>query len=121
MRQQKKLGFSSNRRISRKKEIDLIYQQGKFFKGRLLHLWFLREGVTSKEKAVVIAASKKVSLKAVVRNRWKRLIREAFRNNQNTISNGAFLIQARGARKIPLYEEIESDLKELIKKSSAQE
>lgn len=111
-------GFSSERRISRKKEIDFIYQKGKFLKGSLLHLWVLREEAKPEKKAVVIAVSRKVSLKAVVRNRWRRLIREAFRKNQQTLSNGSFLIQARAVKRIPQYNEIESELQKLIRKST---
>ena len=62
-----------------------------------------------------VIVSRKVSLRAVRRNLWKRRIREAFRRRQAEIKKGfAILIQAKKQNGIPSYQVLEAEMIELL-------
>ncbi len=68
-------------------------------------------GAAAGKPAIGIMVSRKVHLRAVKRNLWKRRIREAFRRNQNRLKPGwALVVQARKQAAIPSYQEIEKEL-----------
>lgn len=68
--------------------------------------------------AVGIMVSRKVHLRAVKRNLWKRRIREAFRRRQKDLQpEWALVIQARKQTGVPAYREIEEELLTLCRKA----
>ena len=71
-----KFGYSPKQRLSRKEDIDLTYKTGKrVMRGRLR--FFFRPNDLPVSRLAVSVPNKVGG--AVERNRWKRLIREAFR------------------------------------------
>lgn len=81
----------SKRMILRKNDqFQAVYQSGKSYANRMMALYvFLPED--SKQKKAGFAAGKRLG-NAVVRNRAKRLLREAYRLNQHKLKDDVVLI-----------------------------
>ena len=71
-----KYSYSRERRLTRKADIDLAYRNGKRVMRGRVRFFFRRNDLDVSRLA--ISVPNKVG-NAVERNRWKRLIREAFR------------------------------------------
>ena len=126
-----------SQRIKKPSSFTAAIRKGIFLRGTLLNIWFIQQEeagllqqsvkvLTKKEPserpAVGIMVSKKVHLRAVKRNLWKRRIREAFRRNQNKLKPGwALVIQARKQVTIPLYTDIEKELCRLCVRANVME
>ena len=124
-------------RIKKPSSFTAAIRKGVFLRGILLNIWFIHQdeaglveqgikGLAKKETsgrpAVGIMVSKKVHLRAVKRNLWKRRIREAYRRNQSQFKPGwALVIQARKQEKIPRYAEIEKELFRLCVRANVME
>ena len=63
-------------RVKRSKEIDKLYRRGRRARGRLMRL-HVRESDTGRSRLAISVPRRLCG--AVQRNRWKRMIREAFR------------------------------------------
>ena len=116
-------------RIKKPNSFTAAIRKGLFLRGTLLNIWFIRqadaglaypEGVLAKKAsgrgrpAIGIMVSRKVHLRAVKRNLWKRRIREAFRRKQGQFKPGwALVVQARKQAQIPAYAEIEKEMMRL--------
>jgi ribonuclease P protein component len=126
-----------SQRIKKPSSFTAAIRKGIFLRGTLLNIWFIQQEEAgllppsvkvlakkepSERPAVGIMVSKKVHLRAVKRNLWKRRIREAFRRNQNKFKPGwALVIQARKQVTIPLYTEIEKELSRLCVRANVME
>ena len=119
-------------RIKKPSSFTAAIRKGLFLRGKLLNIWFIRqeeaglllpkenvfEKKTAGRLAIGIMVSRKVHLRAVKRNLWKRRIREAFRRNQNSFKPGwALVIQAKKQPAIPAYTEIEKELARLCQRA----
>lgn len=76
-------------RLKKNKNFQKIYRSGKSFANRQLVLYILPNG--GKARRVGFAAGKRLG-NAVVRNRIKRLLREAYRLNQHKLADGYDII-----------------------------
>jgi ribonuclease P protein component len=78
--------FKKTERLFIQKEIDLLFEKGTFFTVYPLRVVYVeKQSVSGVEAAVIVSVSKKKFKRAVKRNRVKRLIREAYRLNKQTL------------------------------------
>lgn len=104
-------------RLSKQREIDAVYKSG-----RRYHARFFRIHVKANPhpfSRLAISIPRKVC-NAVLRNRWKRLLRESFRLNKATIGPGLDIIAVPTRPPDELArQQIEFVLLELVKKHRA--
>jgi len=85
----KMLNLSKSKILKKNKHFQAVYRHGKSFANRNMVLYVLK--AKSGDGRIGFAAGKKLG-NAVVRNRVKRLLREAYRQNRHKLSIGADLI-----------------------------
>ena len=102
-------------RIRKNTEFRTVYRRGKSFSNLLLVLYIYRNGKDINRCG--ISVSKKVG-KSVTRSRVKRLIGESYRLNNEGLKAGYDLVFiARNPSNGKNYKEVESALKNLLKKA----
>ena len=102
-------------RIRKNTEFRTVYRRGKSFSNLLLVLYIYRNGRDINRCG--ISVSKKVG-KSVIRSRVKRLISESYRLNNEGLKTGYDLVFiARNPSNSKNYKEVESALKNLLKKA----
>ena len=82
-----KQDLSKGRRLHLKNDFKDIIQSGKRIQDKNLVLWYKLVPLNQNQKRMGLVVSKKLG-GAVVRNRTKRLLREAFRLNQERLKDG---------------------------------
>lgn len=99
-------------RIRRQQDFDRVYRSGFFAADQVLVIRAVPNG--KNQSRLGLAISRKVG-NAVVRNRWKRMIREVFRRNPDRYRLGLDLVirPRKGAECV--YANIEKSLPKLIK------
>ena len=107
-----------NRTQGLKKDSDFrkVYKHGKSFANKYLVLYILNN--KSENSRIGISVSKKVG-KAIIRNKVRRRIKEAYRVNidENVKCGYDIVFIARVAIKDADYKDIEKSIKHLVKKS----
>ena len=81
-------------RVRVRAEFDRTFKQGTRAASPLLVLHWLRDDVPAR---LGLAVSRKVDTRAVVRNRIKRTLREAFRRLRTSLPGGSYVVVARTA------------------------
>ena len=76
--------MSQNARLRNSADFRAVYSKGSRFEGHLVSVFVLPNGLN--QHRLGITASRKMSRRAVDRNRAKRLIREAFRLNETGLN-----------------------------------
>lgn len=76
--------------LKKQKDFQHVYQKGKVFGNRNLVLYYIENGKGTNRLGVIV--SKKVSNRAVVRNRIRRQLKEAYRKNEARYAVGYDLI-----------------------------
>lgn len=118
--------FGSKEKLKSKKEIELLFSEGKSISQYPIRLVyrpsFFNDEVSFK---VAVSVSKRNFKKAVDRNRIKRLLREAYRKNKlitirNNTKQFSFMFLYTG-KEMPDYEFISSKMTKLLKKFVDQE
>lgn len=104
---------------SLKKENDFknVFKKGEVFGNRTFVMYFLKN--TFEKNRIGIIVSKKISKKAVVRNKIRRQMKEAYRLNEKNILTGYDIILiARESIKKTDYQKIEKSLMHLFYKKN---
>ncbi len=98
-------------RLKKKKDFDIVFKQGVFKKSSFILFGFKENNLDYSRFGIII--SKKISNKAVVRNKIKRRIREIVRNKIDQIKKGfdIIIVPYKGIEE-KSFQEIE---KEIIK------
>ena len=81
-------GYPKEQRLLSREDFDRVYKQDHFAANDVL---VIRARRNSSNSRLGLAVSKKVG-NAVVRNRWKRRIREAFRLQQDVLPTGLDIV-----------------------------
>jgi len=104
--------FTKDEKLLKNLDFRKVFDKGKKCKGKYL-LLFYTSGNTRK---IGIVVSKKVSKKAVVRNKLKRRLREIYRTNKSCLPGNLFVVVVAMpfAAKVN-YEELERDFCEICK------
>jgi ribonuclease P protein component len=109
--------FLKAERLTRKADIDACYRSGRRVGGRLLRLHVRPNDLGVARLAISVPGR---LCDAVRRNRWKRLVREAFRLNKEAIGVGLDLIvvptRPPGDLKRP---EVEAALLDVVRRARA--
>ena len=120
----KEFGFPREQKLKQKKDIDLLFQKGKWSTCGNLRAINLKlnsddkiEGPVSK---IGVSVSKKFFKRAVDRNRIKRLLREAYRHHKSEFESyfghESFTMLFWVSKKIPeKYQCVETELINFIK------
>lgn len=105
--------------IKKRYEFKYLFSKGKFYYGTNINA-YIKEN-TLKSNKIAIAVSKKQG-KAVVRNRFKRLIRESYKDIENSLKTGysfLFIINKEKQKETSniRYRDIKEDMIKIFKKS----
>jgi ribonuclease P protein component len=107
--------FTKEERLRKKREFEKVFNHGKSLGGSTVAFYFV-ENELGRPRAGFIA-SKKVSRKAVERNRAKRLMREVFRLNKHRLGPYDLIFIARKGIVGKKFQEVERDFLKLAKKA----
>lgn len=103
-------GYSKEQRLLSREDFDRVYKQNHFAADNVLVIRARRSETRSR---LGLAVSKKVG-NAVVRNRWKRRIREAFRLQQDELPTGLDIIVRPRKGAVCDYEAISASIRKLM-------
>lgn len=120
-----KATFNKKERLKSKKEIELLFSEGKSISKYPVRLVYRKSTFEENIKIRTgVSASKRNFKKAVDRNCIKRLMRESYRKNKyivpNTTHQFTFMFLFLG-KEIPEYSLIESKIKGILQKFVEQE
>lgn len=105
--------------MKKKYEFKYVFSKGKFFYGNYINMYLQKNN--KKYNKLAIAVSKKQG-KAVVRNRFKRLIKENYKNSEVNIKSGyniLFIVNKNKVEKTKniTFNDIKENIDILFKKS----
>jgi len=106
-------GFSSELRIRTKAQFQHVFRKRQRLFGQCCILYYRRNSVKHPRFGVIV--SKRNVRKAVARNRFKRLAREAFRTQQNNLSAVDIVIIAKSGAGEKTKQELRRCLDQLLK------
>ncbi len=82
-------GFSKKERLRKRKEFQLVFDKGKRYGNDQLKIYALSNGNSVSRLGLVVGRKFGNSPR---RNRFKRILREAYRLNKNLLSNGVDIV-----------------------------
>ena len=100
-------------RLLRREEFQGVYARGDRVVGRYVLVHVLPNQLGHPRLGVTVT---KKSGKAVVRNRWKRLIREVFRRNKGAFPPVDMVVTVKRGVELPSYWELEKDMLNLARR-----
>ena len=106
------MGYTKEQRLLSRYDFDRVYKQDHFAADDVL---VIRARRSSSRSRLGLAVSKKVG-NAVVRNRWKRRIREAFRLQQDVLPTGLEIIVRPRKGAVCDYDAIAASLVKLMQR-----
>ena len=116
--------FSKSERITSRREIDLLFEQGSSFLVYPLRIVFLSipKAVNSEPVSVLVSVAKRKFKRAVHRNRIKRLIRETYRLSKhdslsmNLTDDRLLIAFVYLSETIMTYQEIDNAMKKALQR-----
>ena len=108
--------MKKNETLKKNYEFKLVLTKGKYYSGKYLEVFYINN--STETNRIGIAISTKIA-NAVKRNYIKRLIREAYRQNENKMKIGnsiVFLIKKRTNIDEINFNKIEEDMIQIIEK-----
>jgi len=109
-----RLTLSERERIRKSAEFDRAFEEGKKIYGDNLGLVWRQNDLEVSRLGVVVTRNIR---KATRRNRWKRLLREAFRQNKMRIKEGVDLVLIARSEAIPSFSEVEAEFLRLSQRA----
>ncbi len=82
-------GFSKKERLLKRKEFQLVFDKGEKFGNKQLKIYALSNGNSVSRLGLVVGRKFGNSPR---RNRFKRILREAYRLNKSLLNNGADIV-----------------------------
>lgn len=118
--QKDRFSFSKKERISEKKIIDTLFNNGKKFNNNPFDIRFINQEFKDDSfSRVLITVSSSRIKSAVKRNLLKRRIKESYRKNKNIISNKSLMIAfVYVSDEILMYSDINDSVIKILKKLS---
>jgi|TARA_B110000438_G_scaffold8099_2_gene7955 ribonuclease P protein component len=118
--QKGRFSFSKEERISEKKIIDTLFNNGKKFNESPFDIRFLNQEIKDDSfSRVLITVSSSRIKSAVKRNLLKRRIKESYRKNKKIISNKSLMIAfVYVSDEILIYSDINDSVIKILKKLS---
>ena len=118
--QKGRFSFSKEERISEKKIIDTLFNNGKKFNNNPFDIRFINQEFKDDSfSRVLITVSSSRIKSAVKRNLLKRRIKESYRKNKNIISNKSLMIAfVYVSDEILMYSDINDSVIKILKKLS---
>lgn len=115
--------FKKGERISSQKEIDLLFSEGYSYMAYPLRIVYAEsKPFSTMHASILISVPKKRFKRAVKRNRMKRLIREAYRQNKSSFihfleehNKGVLIAFLFSGNELASYSEIETAIKKALK------
>jgi len=102
-------------KISKKRDFDIIFKKGKSANGVFLILKFAKNNLKVNRFAFIV--SKKVSQKAVIRNKIRRRLFESVKEVKGGVENLDFVFIALPKTKDKNFSEIKTEVKKLLSKA----
>jgi len=107
--------FPKKSHLLKQKEFDAVFQAKNSAGNRILVLYGLKNNLGFSRLGLVV--SKKLAGKrAVIRNRWKRLIREVFRLSQHEIPTGMDIVVLPKKGAEPDFRQIQDSFQQLLRR-----
>lgn len=107
-------GFSREHRLTRQKDIDAVYKRGRRWNAKIFRIHVRENGLERSRIAISVPGK---LCNAVLRNRWKRLIRESFRLNKEAIGPGLDIVAVPTQKPLDLLRpQVEVVLINLVKR-----
>lgn len=103
-------------RVRAKAEFDRVFKEGRRTAEPLLALHWLEDDAPAR---LGLAVSRKVDPRAVVRNRIKRLLRDAFRHLRARVAAGSFVVVARPGASKATATELRAAFERALQRSGA--
>jgi len=110
-----KLTFRPHERLKKQREFERVFAHGKSLGGSTVAFYFFPNDLGYPRAGFI--ASKKVSKRAVDRNRAKRLMREVFRLNKHRLKPVDIVFIARKGILGKKYQDVERDFLKLAEKA----
>ena len=104
-------------RLKKEKDFQCVFNKGRVINSDLMSIRVLTNGMENTRVGFIV--SKKVSKKAVLRNKIKRIFREVMRGNIGKMKGGFdVIVTAKGKIFEAQSEEIDETMKRLLEKSN---
>ena len=119
----KKLTLGKNERLKSRKQIDLLFTEGKKFSVSTFRVFYLFNASSGQPLQFAVGVSNKNFKKAVDRNKIKRRIREAYRLQKRSLQQqlkdkkcpvSLFIIYT--GKEIPEYSDVFAGIKKILEK-----